>query len=164
MATTYKEVTTVGPIEWARIFEGNRDLEGYQGMYTDSEGAYTLVQVLTKAEFEKLKKAGSVKKPIQSRMMDGQIAIKFERRHIVRKKDGEILAKAGGAPIVVNKDGQPWTQEDGLIGNGTIAEVTNLIQVFDIVDEKGVKSKAARTTMTKVKIVDLVEYARDEAV
>ena len=162
MATTYKEVTTTGPIEWARIFEDNRDMNGYEGMYEDCEGAYTVVQVLTKAEYEKLKKAGSQKKPIQSRMMDGVIAVKFERRHLVKNKAGDIVAKAGGAPKVIGPNGQPWTQEDGLIGNGTTAEITNLIQTFDVTDETGKKSRVSRTSLSKVKILELIEYAKEE--
>lgn len=165
MATTYKEVTTKGPIEWARVFEGNRDMSGYEGMYEECEGAYTVVQVLTKAEYEKLKKAGSMKKPIQSRMMDGQIAVKFERKHLIKKNDGSVLAQAGGAPKVVGPDGRPWTQEDGLIGNGTIAEITNLVSTFDVQDkETGKMSKASRTSMTKVKLLEVVEYKKEEEV
>lgn len=163
MATNYKEVTTVGPIEWARIFEENRDMSGYQGAYEDTEGAYTVVQVLTKAEYEKLKKAGSMKKPIQSRMMDGQIAVKFERKHLVKTKKGDIIEKAGGAPKVIGPDGKPWSQENGLIGNGSIAEVTNLIQTFDVIDpETGKNTKASRTALTKVKLLEVVEYTKEE--
>ncbi|CAB4124578.1 hypothetical protein UFOVP59_29 [uncultured Caudovirales phage] len=162
--TVYKEVTTTGPIEWARIFEFNRDMEGYQDAYADCEGAYTLTQILNKEQFEKLKKSGSMKKPIQSKMMDGIIAVKFERKHLVKTKAGEIVPKAGGAPIVVKADGTPWNpEEDGLIGNGSIAEVTNLIQTFEVTNEKGVKEKASRTALSKVKIVELVQYIKEEA-
>ncbi len=162
MATTYKEVTTTGPIEWARIFEGNRDMTGYEGMYEDCEGAYTVTQVLSKEEFEKLKKAGSQKKPIQKRLMEGQIALKFERKHLVKRDDGSVIEKAGGAPAVIGPNGKPWVQEDGLIGNGTLATITHLITTFDVTDEKGNKGKASRTTMTKVKILELVEYEKQE--
>jgi hypothetical protein len=165
MATTYKEVTTTGPIEWARIFEGNRDMTGFEGIYEDCEGAYTVVQVLTKDEYEKLKKAGSQKKPINKRLMDGQIAVKFERQHVVKSKAGEVIEKAGGAPKVVGPDGKPWTQEEGLIGNGTVAEITNLIQTFDVRDkDTGKMSRVSRTSLTKVKIVELVEYTKEEEV
>ena len=157
--TKYTEVTTVGPIEWARIFEDNRDMEGYEGMYAECGGAYTMVQILDKAQFEKLKKAGSQKKPIGKRLMDGVIAIKFERKHLVKTKDGVSIEKAGGPPKVVNAAGVVWdTDVDGLIGNGSIAEVTNLLTSFKGQDGTNV----CRTSLTKVKIIDHVVYQREE--
>jgi hypothetical protein len=155
----YTEVVTVGPIEWARIFEDNRDMEGYDGAYTDCEGAYTMVQVLDKAQFEKLKKKGSQKKPIAKRLMDGVIAVKFERKHLVKMDDGTIIEKAGGAPKVVNASGNVWDADvDGLIGNGSVAEVTNLLTSFKGKDGTNI----CRTTLTKVKIIDHVVYQREE--
>jgi hypothetical protein len=155
----YTEVVTVGPIEWARIFEDNRDMEGYDGAYTDCEGAYTMVQVLDKAQFEKLKKKGSQKKPIAKRLMDGVIAVKFERKHLVKMDDGTIIEKAGGAPKVVNASGNVWDADvDGLIGNGSVAEVTNLLTSFKGKDGTNI----CRTTLTKVKIIDHIVYQREE--
>ena len=157
--TKYTEVTTVGPIEWARIFEDNRDMQGYEGMYAECEGAYTLTQILDKTQFEKLKKAGSQKKPIQKRLMDGVIAIKFERKHLVKTSDGTAIEKAGGPPKVVNASGTVWDADvDGLIGNGSIAEVTNLLTSFKGKDGTNI----CRTTLTKIKIVDHLVYTRDE--
>ena len=155
----YKEVTTKGPIEWAKIFENNREMEGYEGAYQECEGAYTIVQVLSKEEFEKLKKAGPQKKPIQKRLMDGEIAVKFERKHLVKNKEGVEVPQAGGAPKVVGPNGKPWDlEEDGLIGNGTIAEVTNLINTFKGQDGKMI----SRTSLTKVKIIEHVPYVRED--
>ena len=155
----FKEVTTKGPIEWAKIFENNREMSGYEGIYEACEGAYTVVQVLDKEEFEKLKKAGTQKKPIQKRLLDGEIAVKFERKHLVKTKDGREIPQAGGAPKVVGPNGKPWDlEEDGLIGNGTIAEVTNLINTFKGQDGKMI----SRTSLVKVKIVEHVPYVREE--
>lgn len=157
--TIYKEVTTVGPIEWAKIFEGNREMSGYEGVYEECEGAYTVTQALTKDEFEKLKKAGSQKRPNQKRIMDGELVVKFERKHLVKTKNGDIIAQAGGAPKVVGPDGKTWDVEvDGLIGNGSMAEVTNLITTFPGQDGKPI----SRTSLTKVKITQLVQYVRPE--
>lgn len=155
----YKEVTTKGPIEWAKIFEANREMDGYEGAYQECEGAYTVVQILSKGEFDKLNKAGTLKKPIQKRLLDGEIAVKFVREHLVKKKDGTEVPQAGGAPKVVGPNGKPWDlEEDGLIGNGTIAEVTNLINTF-----KGPEGKmVSRTSLTKVKIIEHVPYVREE--
>lgn len=156
--TIYKEVTTVGPIEWAKIFESNREMEGYEGAYADCDGAYTVTQILTKEELEKLKKTGSQKKPIMKRLTeDGVLAIKFERKHEVKTKDGTVIAQAGGAPKVFGPDGKPWDVEvDGLIGNGTIAEVTNLVSTFLGQDGKPI----SRTSILKIKVLEHVPYAR----
>lgn len=156
--TSYKEVITTGPIEWAKIFENNREMVGYEGAYEACDGAYTVTQVLEKSEFDKLKKAGSQKKFNEKRFMENmEFAVKFERKHLVKKSDGTPIPKAGGAPVVVNKDNKPWDVEvDGLIGNGTVAEVTNLITTFAGQDGKPI----SRTSLTKVKIVDLIPYVR----
>lgn len=157
--TTYKEVTTVGPIEWAKIFEGNREMSGYEGAYDDCEGAYTVTQILTKDEFAKLQKAGSQKKPIQKRLMEGELAVKFERKHLVKAKSGDVIAQAGGAPKVLGPDGKTWDVEtDGLIGNGSKAEITNLITTFAGQDGKMI----SRTSLTKIKILEHVQYVRPE--
>ena len=150
MATKYTEVTTTGPIEWAKIFENNRDMTGYEGAYVPFEGAYTLQQILSKDEYAKLQDAGTQKKPNQKRLMDGELSLKFERKHKVTRKDGTELPQAGGAPKVTDADGSPWTEDKGLIGNGSTAEVTNLITTF-----KGGDGKMySRTTMTGVKILE----------
>lgn len=165
MATKFKEVTTVGPISWARIFEQNRDMEGYEGAYASCDGAYTVTQELAKDQYEKLKKAGSMKKPIQKRLLeDGVLAIKFERKHTITTKSGEVIEKAGGAPKVVGPDGKDWDPDtDGLIGNGTLAEITHLIQTFPIKDPKtGKDGEASRTAIMKVKILEHVAYERQE--
>lgn len=159
MATKYTEVTTTGPIEWAKIFENNRDMTGYEGSYVPFDGAYTLQQILSKEEYEKLQAAGTQKKPNQKRLMDGELAIKFERKHKVTRKDGTELPQAGGAPKVTDADGSPWSEDKGLIGNGSTAEVTNLITTF-----KGGDGKMySRTTMTGVKIIEhkMVEEKAD---
>ena len=156
----YTEVKTTGPIEWARLFEGNRDMEGYQGAYAACDGAYTVSQVLSKGEFSKLQEAGTSKKPVQKRLMDGELVIKFERKHTVTSKDGTVVAQAGGAPVVTDAEGNAWTDEHGLIGNGSVAEVSNLISTF-----KGQDGKMyARTSLVSVKIIEHVKYEKDAEV
>lgn len=152
----YKEVTTVGTIEWAKVFEDNRDMRGFDGEYEKTEGAYVVDQVLDKDEYEKLVNAGSQKKPKQKRLMDGEIVIKMMRPHRVVTRDGRELPQAGGAPEVTDAEGNPINER---IGNGSKAEITNLISTF-----KGQDGKVyARTTMTKIKITDLVPYEEKEA-
>lgn len=158
----YIEVKTTGPIEWARVFEYNRDMDGFEGQYTECEGAYTVNQILDKDEFEKLKKAGTMKKPKPSRLMDGEIVIKFERKHKVTNRNGELVAKACGAPKVVGPDGQDWDGENHPLGNGTVAEVTNLLSQFTTRDGK----TGYRTSLVAIKVLDYVpvpEREDDEA-
>jgi hypothetical protein len=155
--TTYQEVTTTGLIEWARLSEGNRDLEGYGGAYQKTEGAYTVNQVLDKEQMKKLKDSGSQKQPNQKRIMDGEMVVKFVRPHKVVKKDGGVLEQAGGEPKVTDKDGNPWTEDMGAIGNGTVAECTNLITTFTGGDGK----QYSRTSLVSVKVLDLVEYVKE---
>ena len=159
MATKYTEVKTTGPIEWAKVFETNRDMTGYEGAYVDFEGAYTVQQILSKDEYTKLQAAGTQKKPNQKRLMDGELMLKFERKHKITSRDGKVIPQAGGAPKVMNADGTAWDKEvNGLIGNGSTAEVTNLITTF-----KGGDGKMySRTTMTEVKILEHIPVEEKE--
>ena len=159
----YKEVVTTGPIEWAKIFEDNRDMVGFDGAYEECQGAYTVNQILSKEDFEKLKAAKSQKKPNQKRLMDGELVLKFERKHLVTNRYGKEITQAGGAPKVVDQDGQPWDVDiQGTIGNGSVAKVTNLISTFQGRDGK----EYARTSLVSVKIFEHVPIPEreDEAV
>lgn len=155
--TIYKEVTTTGAIEWPRLTEENRDLTGYGGAYEKSDGAYTVNQVLTKDGMKALKDAGSQKQPNQNRMIDGEIVVKFVRPHKVTKKDGTEIPQAGGAPKVTDKDGNTWTADMGVIGNGTVAECTNLVTTFTGSDGK----QYSRTSLVGVKVLELQEYIQE---
>lgn len=159
MATKYTEVKTTGPIEWAKVFETNRDMTGYDDTYVPFEGAYTVQQILSKDEYTKLQAAGTQKKPNQKRLMDGELMLKFERKHKITSRDGKVIPQAGGAPKVMNADGTAWDKEvNGLIGNGSTAEVTNLITTF-----KGGDGKMySRTTMTEVKILEHIPVEEKE--
>jgi len=147
----YKEVTTVGPVEWAKVYEHNRDMNGYEGSWVKNEGGYSILQVLSKEEMAKLMAAGSSKKAKQARLMDGEIVVGFQRLHKVFNKNGEEITKAGGAPIVVGPDNEPFTE---IIGNGSIAEITNLVSTWQMPDGK----TASRTTLQKIKILEHVPY------
>tara|TARA_R110001632_G_scaffold30002_2_gene79230 strand:+ start:2681 stop:3175 length:495 start_codon:yes stop_codon:yes gene_type:complete len=155
--TTYKEVTTTGPIEWARLSEENRDLQGYGGAYEKTEGAYTVNQILSKEMMTILKDSGSQKQPNQKRIMDGDLVVKFVRPHKVLKKDGAVLEQAGGAPKLTDKDDNPWTEDMGSIGNGSVAECTNLITSFTGGDGK----QYCRTSLISVKVLEHVEYVKE---
>ena len=106
-----------------------------------------------------LQAAGTQKKPNQKRLMDGELMLKFERKHKITSRDGKVIPQAGGAPKVMNADGTAWDKEvNGLIGNGSTAEVTNLITTF-----KGGDGKMySRTTMTEVKIIEHIPVEEKE--
>ena len=147
----YTEVKTVGPIEWAKVFENTRDMQGYEGAYEECQGAYTVNQILDKEQYEKLKAAGTMKKPNQKRLLEGELVVKFERKHLVTTKDGRVIEQAGGEPKVTDADGQPWDVDiNGDIGNGSIAEVANLITSFQGSDGK----TYSRTSLISVKILE----------
>lgn len=149
----YTEVKTTGPIEWAKVFESTRDMDGYEGAYVECQGAYTINQILDKEQYEKLKAAGTMKKPNQKRLLDGELMVKFERKHLVTTKDGRVIEQAGGAPKVVDSDGQKWDLDiNGDIGNGSLAEVTNLITTFQGGDGK----TYSRTSLLGVKVLEHV--------
>mgnify|MGYP000099395796 CR=1 FL=1 len=156
----YTEVKTTGPIEWAKVFENTRDMEGYEGAYIDCQVAYTVNQILDKEQYDKLKSAGTMKKPKQKRLLEGELVVKFERKHLVTAKDGRVIEQAGGAPKVTGPDGQPWDVDiGGDIGNGSLAEVTNLITSFQGQDGK----TYSRTSLLGVKILEHVPIPdRDE--
>jgi hypothetical protein len=104
-----------------------------------------------------LKDSGSQKQPNQNRMIDGEIVVKFVRPHKVLKKDGTEIPQAGGAPKVTDKDDNIWTEDMGVIGNGTLAECTNLITTFTGSDGQ----QYSRTSLVGVKVLELEEYIKE---
>lgn len=152
--TKYKNVKTVGKVSWAKVFEFNREKEGYKGAYLECDGAYTINQHLTKEEYQKLKDAGTMKKPIQKFLLDGEIVIKHERKHLI-----PAAPQAGGAPLVIDRYGREWDTDNwGLIGNDSVCEIESLISTFEIPDDKGGKREVSRTTMKVVKVLEAKVY------
>lgn len=113
-----------GTLNWAKVFEENRDMEGYQGAYEDCEGAYTVNIQLDEENYEKLKATGS---PKAGKKVGGEYDVKFIRKHADPR-----LAKwpeMGGAPGVYNEKGEEWDFDiDGVIPNGSTGTV--LLQVY----------------------------------
>ena len=62
-------------------------------------------------------------------------------------------------PVVTDAQGNAWSDEHGMIGNGSVAEITNLITSF-----KGRDGKIwARTSLVSVKIIEHVVYEKPDA-
>ncbi len=120
MAT--RKVTLKGPVKWAKVFEENRDMKGFEGAYEEFDGAYTVEIGLDAENFGRLKAAGSMKKGREGE--DGLTWVKLMRKHADR------FEWASGAPEVLDSMGMNWTfEEDGQINNDSEAEVN--LSVYD---------------------------------
>ena len=114
MAT--KKVVLEGQSMWARVFPDNRDMKGFEGVYEECDGAYTIDVQMDKTNKLKLKDSGSIKKGKFDD--DGNFSVKFVRKHKDR------FEWASGAPTVVKADGTVWDFEtDGPINNGSDIQV-----------------------------------------
>jgi len=140
MATEF--VKLKGTAKWARVFEDNRDLYGFEGAAKEYGGQYVIDVYADKENLDKLKASGSRIRPKLD--TDGKMFVKFKRKH-----EGPFEA-ASGAPKVTNKAGDVWSfEDDGPIGNGSEVEVD--LVVYDTRMGKG-------TRLEGVKVLSLVEY------
>jgi len=99
-----------GKAKWAKVFEDNRDLEGFEGSAKEHGGQYTVDLVLNEENEKKLTSSGSRLSPKLD--TDGDMIVKFKRKHIAP------FEAAGGPPKVYHADGKPWDfVKDGAIGN-----------------------------------------------
>lgn len=146
-----------GEAYYPKVFEHNRDMEGFEGVYKGCNGAYTIDLVIDDAEFHKLQEAGS--KIEGKEHEDGGRKVKFKRANEVRNKDGEIIEDFSGPPQVTDEEGNPWVStedEPKLIGNGS-----RVIVALSVTPSK--KRKAiVYTRLEGVKVVDHVEPGNGE--
>ena len=112
-----------GIAEWAKVFEQNRDMEGYGGKYKETDGACTIDLILDDDNVQRLLSAGCSKQPKPDPEGRGK-RMRFERKF----KTGYDWSS--GPPIVTKADDSIWSlKEDGLIGNGSTVEVD--ITIYD---------------------------------
>lgn len=132
-----------GKASWAKVFEDNRDMKGFEGAAEEYGGQYTIDVSMDKENFDKLKESGSM---LTGRVgEDGQI-VKFKRKHIDR------FPETSGPPIVEKNDGTIWDFEtDGAIGNGSEVEVT--LEVY-----KTSRARIVGTRLRKVVVLDPVSF------
>ena len=139
MATVVFEIPAT--IEWAKLFEANRD----NGEYDKETDGATTVDVLVDSEgAQRIKDAGIRKqgKPTE----DGRMRFKMKRPW--SDKFGRDWA--AGAPDVFRPDGTRWDLgTDGVIGNGSTGVV--FVEVYDTKMGKGTRLKA-------VQIIDHVKF------
>jgi len=147
MAT--KKITLKGQAQWARVFEDNRDMQGFEGAYVEFDGAYTIDVVLDKENKQILKDSGSAKKGKFDD--DGNFSVKFVRKHKDR------FDWASGAPQVTKADGTAWSfEDDGSLGNGSEIEVE--LSVYTTAYRPGTRLESVKV----LKAVEIEERVSDE--
>ena len=139
MAT--QEVKVVGTAMYPKVFERNRDKASF---HEDTDGACTIDVVLEKEEFDKLKASGFRGRPS---VTDEGMSVKFRRKW----KD-PVSDDFGGAPQVVDREGQDW-DDSVSIGNGS--KVSVAVDVYDTSMGKGAR-------LTGVQVLELIEYATED--
>jgi len=141
MAT--KRVTLEGTAMWSKVFEDNRDMEGYKGAYADTNGRCTINILLDKDNYDKLISSGTMKR---GKKEGDLMNVKFDRKW----ETGRDFDS--GPPTVLKADGNPWDfAEDGYIGNGSLVRV--LLNVADL-PKQGVVS----TRLEAVKVLKKESY------
>lgn len=142
MAT--KKITLEGNLSWAKVFEDNRDMKGFEGAYEEHDGGYTVVVTLDHSGLNDLKASGSMKK---GTMSEGGVDVKFLRKHTDR------FDWASGAPKVYKPDGTVWDfAADGHIPNGSEGKV--VLSVYDT-SRKSIKgTRLEEVYVTKVAEMD----------
>jgi hypothetical protein len=133
---------------WAKIFEGNRDLTGFEDALKDVGGQCTIDVDLDAESFAKLQKSKTMLRGKQSPDNEGMTRVRFKRKWIENY--------GGGAPTVVKADGSVWDyDEDGFIGNGSTVEV--ILNVYDTT-----RKNIIGTRLEKVKVLEHLEYVKDD--
>jgi hypothetical protein len=120
MATKTIELT--GTLEWAKLFEFNRDTGEYD---VETDGATTVTLLMEDDVFKSMKDAG-VRKQGKPDPEGRGTRVTFKRPW----KDKFDRDWAAGPPVVYGPAGTSWDSEvDGLIGNGSVGVV--FLDVYD---------------------------------
>ena len=147
MAT--RKVILTGIAEWAKVFEDNRDLKGFEGAYEEFDGACTIDMILDKDSMDRLSASKSMKKGSPDAEGRGT-RVRFVRKfNTGRDRDS-------GSPVVVKSDGTTWDMDvDGLIGNGSTVAVT--LSVYDTS-----RKSIVGTRLDRVKVLEHVKPPSDD--
>ena len=142
MAT--RKVVLTGIAEWAKVFEDNRDLKGFEGAYEEFDGACTIDMILDKENMDRLSASRSMKKGSPDAEGRGT-RVRFVRKfNTGRDWDS-------GSPTVLKSDGTKWDMDvDGLIGNGSTVAVT--LSVYDTS-----RKSIVGTRLDRVKVLEHVK-------
>jgi len=147
MAT--RKVVLTGIAEWAKVFEDNRDLKGFEGAYEEFDGACTIDMILDKENMDRLSASRSMKKGSPDAEGRGT-RVRFVRKfNTGRDWDS-------GSPTVLKSDGTKWDMDiDGLIGNGSIVAVT--LSVYDTS-----RKSIVGTRLDRVKVLEHIKPPSDD--
>ena len=147
MAT--RKVVLTGIAEWAKVFEDNRDMKGFEGAYEEFDGACTIDMILDKENMDRLIASKSMKKGSPDAEGRGT-RVRFVRKFSTGR-DWD-----SGSPVVVKSDGTKWDMDvDGLIGNGSTVAVT--LSVYDTS-----RKTIVGTRLDRVKVLEHVKPPSDD--
>lgn len=139
MATVQMDVK--GTIEWAKVFESNRDRAEWN---KETDGEYKVTVFTDKETADALKQAGCGKTITET---EKGHKVTFSRPHTGREE------WQGGPPMVADIKGRSWNmQESGLIGNGSTGIVR--VHIYDVAARKG-------TRLVGLQVLDHVVYNSD---
>jgi hypothetical protein len=143
-----RRVKLIGLGYWAKVFEDNRDLTGFEDALKDIGGQTTIDMDLDTEMMDKLRASKSMKKGSKSPENEDLTRVRFTRKW--QENYG------GGTPKVIKADGTDWDyDEDGPIGNGSVVEV--VLNVYDTS-----RKSIVGTRLEKVKVLEHVRYEPDE--
>ena len=139
------KITVTGIAQWAKVFEENRDLDGYQGQWRDTDGRCTIEMILDQDNTDRVKASGCMSAGKDDPEGRGR-AFKFTRKF-------ETLNDwDGGAPAVYKPDGTAWNfDSDGPIGNGS--EVLVELDIY-----KNKQYSTVTTRLERVKVMKHVSF------
>lgn len=144
MANRTRKIKLTGLGYWAKVFEDNRDLTGFEDSLKDIGGQTTIDVDLDADNMAVLRASKSMKKGSPSPDNDGLTRVKFTRKW--------TETYGGGVPVVVKSDGTVWDYDlDGSIGNGSTVEV--VLSVYDTS-----RKNIVGTRLDKVRVVEHVPY------
>tara|TARA_B110000093_G_scaffold28364_1_gene28112 strand:+ start:2249 stop:2794 length:546 start_codon:yes stop_codon:yes gene_type:complete len=140
MATNTIELT--GTLEWAKLFESNRDNGEYD---VETDGATTVTLLMEDDVFKAMKDSG-VRKQGKPDPEGRGTRVTFKRPW----KDRFDREWAAGPPVVYTPAGSVWSEDgDGLIGNGSVGVV--YLDVYDTKMGKGCR-------LNGVQVIDHVVF------
>jgi len=155
--TIYKKYK--GEVLYPKIFESNRDMFDYNlatgafDLPSSCNGKYQLPLYMEPDDYTDFADTGA--KLAEYGKFDeekGKWLVRFKREHEKRDRSGNLLDWASGPPKVVDKDGKPWDPTIEL-GNGTEVEAEVVIYFA---------GRVYGTRLEKVKVLNLVEFEREE--
>ena len=127
--------TIKGTALWAKVFEANRDKEGYKGQAIEYDGQYVIQVIMDKTNRAVYKSSGSAGQVKFDD--DGNSSATFRRKHKDRYES------ESGAPEVSDAEGNIWTLENqGIIPNGSEIEVN--FDVYTTSQSNGTRLKSVK--------------------